>query len=266
MIPALILGRKGSTAFPGKNVYPVLGRKLAAYPMLSAKASQEVSHVFLSTDCEELMELAKDHEVEVIKRPDYLCTKEALGDDAFVHGYEEIKKRYPQESIEFIILLFCNAPTFTPQMVDEGVSILRKKPEVDSAVTVSQMNWYSPVRARKLDSSGLLQPYIPFESYPEDMNLLINCDRNAQAPCYFADVALSVIRPQNLEKLASGLLPQKWMGQNIAPIFNEGGLDIDESWQLPLIEGYLKKIGFTPTSSPYDKQNLQTKTRELPAH
>jgi len=30
MIVALLLGRKGSIGFPGKNLYPVLGRPLAS--------------------------------------------------------------------------------------------------------------------------------------------------------------------------------------------------------------------------------------------
>ena len=49
---------------------------------------------------------------------------------------------------------------------------------------------------------------------------------------WFADVALSVIRPKNLENLESGVLPQKWMGRKILPIYNEAGLDIDYEWQL----------------------------------
>ena len=37
MIAALMLGREGSTGFPGKNVYPVLGRPLMAYPLIAAR-------------------------------------------------------------------------------------------------------------------------------------------------------------------------------------------------------------------------------------
>jgi hypothetical protein len=253
MIAALCLGRKGSTAFPGKNVYPVLGRKMSYYSLMGAKNATQVDKVYLSTDCEELMELAESLDVEVIKRPDYLATKEALGDDAYKHGYEEIKKRNPNEKLELLVLIFCNAPTYTPAMVDEGIAAMRAKPELDSAVSVSQMNWYSPIRARRIMEDGLLQPYIPFENYPEGMGGEINCDRNRQIDCYFADVCISVIRPENLDKLEQGMLPQKWMGQKIYPIHNQGGLDIDEDWQLPLIEGWLRKNGFTENETPYDK-------------
>ncbi len=100
MIAALCLGRKGSTAFPGKNIYPVLGRMMAQYPLMAAQRSKLVDHVYLSTDCEELMAMGDKLGAGVIKRPDYLCTKEALGDDAYAHGYREILNRHPNEFLE----------------------------------------------------------------------------------------------------------------------------------------------------------------------
>jgi len=252
MVPALILGRKGSTAFPGKNVYKVLGRPMAWYTIYNVMNATNVDKVYLSTDDVELMQIAESLGAEVIKRPDYLCTKEALGEDAFVHGYEEIVKRNPNEKIDYVALLFCNAPTFTPSMVDDAVTKLLEDDSYDSAVSVSQMNWYSPVRARKINDDGVLEPYIPFEAYPDDMNITINCDRNTQIPCYFADCALSVVKKENLVNIHSGQLPQKWMGNKIIPIPNEGGLDIDEKWQLPLVEGWLLKNGFTEKELPYE--------------
>ena len=93
MIAALALGRKGSVGFPGKNVYPVLGHPLAFYPMNAAQKAKSVDKVFLSTDDDQLMEIAKENDVEIIARPDYLCTKEALGEDAYVHGFGEIVKK-----------------------------------------------------------------------------------------------------------------------------------------------------------------------------
>ena len=249
MIPALILGRKGSRGFPGKNTHPVLGRPMSQYTMLGARHARSVTHVFLSTDDELLMELARNNGVEVIVRPPELCTASALGEDAYQHGYDEIRRRYPREKIEFVVLLFCNAPTFMPAMIDEGVDILRKKSDIDSAVTACRMNWYSPARARRMNAAGLLEPFIPFAQFSQGTT--INCDRDAQGDCYFTDVCVSVIRPQNLDHLDQGMLPQKWMGQRIHPIRNIGGLDIDEEWQLPLIEGYLLRNGFTTQTLPY---------------
>ena len=250
MIAALLLGRKGSVGFPGKNVYPVLTRPMAWYPMAAAKHTVSIDRVFISTDDEMLMNIARNSGVEVIVRPPELCTNKALGEDAYVHGFKEIEKRYPEEEIELIVLLFCNAATIVPELIEKGVEALRKYPNLDSAVTVSAYNMWSPLRARKLDKDGLLQPFVPFETFGDPKTL--NCDRDSQGDVLFADMSVSIVRPQNLENIERGMLPQKWMGQKIHPIPQWGGCDVDYEFQLPGVEFWLKKHGFTDTKTPYD--------------
>ena len=236
MIPALLIGRKGSVGFPGKNTFPVLGKPLAWYPINAVKKSKYVDKVYLSTDDENLMRLAEECGVEVIQRPPHLCTKEALGEDAFVHGYQEICKR-TGEKPELVVLLFANAPTLLPGQVDQGVEALRSDPSLDSAVTVSRYNMWSPLRARKIGDDGLLHPFVPLSTFGSN----VSCDRDSQGDAWFADVALSVVRPANLDNIHAGLLPQKWMGQKIFPLKQEGGCDVDYEWQIPLVEWWLKK-------------------------
>lgn len=237
MICALLLGRKGSVGFPGKNLTPVMGHPLAWYPINAAKSCKLIDKVYLSTDDPELMALAETEGAEVIQRPEYLCTSQALGEDAYKHGYEEICKREGSKP-ELLVLLFCNAPTVNSAQIQTGIEFLRTHSDFDSAVTVSKYNMYSPLRARKVVDDGSLQPFVPFTTFGDPKTL--NCDRDSQGDVWFADVALSVIRPENLDNLEEGLLPQKWMGQKIHPIKNEGGLDVDYEWQLGQVEWWLK--------------------------
>jgi hypothetical protein len=69
---------------------------------------------------------------------------------------------------------------------------------------------------------------------------MLNCDRDSQGDVWFADMGVSIVRPKNLEDLDAGLLPQKWMGQKIYPIRNEGGLDVDFDYQLAQAAWWLK--------------------------
>jgi CMP-N-acetylneuraminic acid synthetase len=239
MIAALLLGRKGSVGFPGKNLYPVLSHPLAWYPMNAAKNAKLVDKVYLSTDDEDLMKLAEKNGVEVIERPAYLCTKEALGEDAYVHGYHEICKR-EGEKPELMVLLFCNAATVISETINEGIEVLIKHPEYDSAITVSRYNMWSPLRARKINKEGLLDPFISFEAFESSK---LNCDRDSQGDSWFADVSVSVVKPYNLEHIEEGLLPQKWMGKKIYPLKQEAGCDVDYEWQIPVVEWWLKKFG-----------------------
>jgi hypothetical protein len=243
-VAALLLGRKGSTGLPGKNLREVLGRPLVAYPLLAAQASVHVDRIFVSTDDPEIAAIGVAHGAEVIDRPPELCTPEALGEDAYRHGYEVIRERLATagEEIEMLPLLFANAPTVSGELIDRGVETLRADPELDSAVTVSRYNMWSPLRARRLTPAGTLDPFVPFETFGDPATL--NCDRDSQGDVLFADMGLSVVRPRCFDAMEEGLLPQRWMGQRIAPIESWGGCDVDYEWQLPGVEFWLRAHGF----------------------
>ena len=241
---ALIIGRKGSKAFPGKIMHPVLGRPMSWYSINAAKKSKFVNRIFVSTDSEELKKLAKRERAELIDRPYELTTDKALGEHVFAHGYYEIKKIIEKENtrINTMILLFANAPTITGKLIDRGIQILNKDQSLDSAVTTSVYNMWSPLRARKLDKNKTLKPFVPFNTFGNPKTL--NCDRDSQGDVFYADMSVSVVRPHCLEKLKNGLLPQKWMGKKIAPIFSWGGCDVDYEWQIPTVEFWLRKHSF----------------------
>ena len=248
MIAALLLGRGGSTGLPGKNTRPVLGRPLMAYPLLAANASRHVGRVYVSTDSEEIAAIGRAHGAEIIARPPELATPEALGEDAYRHGFEVIRDQLRSEGddLEMLALLFANAPTVSGELIDQGIERLRADPSVDSAVTVSRYNMWSPLRARRLEPDGTLQPFVPFETFGDPATL--NCDRDSQGDVWFADMGLSVVRPRCLENMEDGLLPQKWMGRRIAPIESWGGCDVDYEWQLPGVEFWLREHGYEEAS------------------
>jgi molybdopterin-guanine dinucleotide biosynthesis protein A len=239
MIVALLMGRKGSKGFPGKNLYKILGKPLAYHPMKVAKECPQIDNIYISTDDERLMELASDNDIDIIKRPPELCTDEALGEHVYVHAYNTVKEGLKSENIELIVLLMCNAPTITSKTISEGIKVLREHPKYDSAVTVSKYNMWSPLRAKIIGDDGLLHPFVPFETFGDPKNL--NCDRDSQGDVWFADMGVSIVRPRCLENLENGLLPQKWMGQKIYPLKQWGGLDVDYEWQIPQVEYWLRK-------------------------
>ncbi len=249
LVCALALGREGSKGFPGKNLFPVLGRPLMAYPLMAARAAKSVDRLYLSTDSERMKEAGRELGTRIIDRPAELATDAALGEEAFAHGCQAIREEVKREGkeVDLLVLLFCNAPTVTGVLIDDGVTALRLRPELDSAVSASVYNMWSPLRARRLGPDGLLQPFVPFEVFGDPKTL--NCDRNSQGDVWFADMGVSVIRPRNLERLEEGLLPQRWMGKAIHPIKQWGGLDVDYEWQIPQVEHWLKAHGVKPAVS-----------------
>jgi CMP-N-acetylneuraminic acid synthetase len=244
-ISALLIGRGGSAGLPGKNTTPILGRPLMAYPLIAAKQSHYIDSIYISSDSEKIMSVGESYGATRIQRPPELCTTKALGEDAFRHGYEVIRDAISTqgEKIEFMVLLMANAATITAKLIDSGIEMLRADPDMDSAVTVSRYNMWSPIRARKTNENGYLEPFVPFDAYPEPEKL--SCDRDSQGDILFADMGVSVVRPHCLENLKSGLMPQKWMGQKIGAIQSWGGCDVDYEWQIAGVEYWLMQHGFS---------------------
>ena len=242
MIPALLIGKDKSTNLPGKNLRPIFGRPLMTYPLLAAKRAKAVDRVYISTDSPAIKKIGQEYGAEVIDRPAELATKEALSEHVFVHAYQWMRERLPKgTTVELLVLLMCNAPMILPETIDEGVEALRRDPTLDSAVTVSRYNMWSPLRARRIGDDGLLHPFVPFEAFGDPSTL--SSDRNSQGDAWFADMGVSIIRPRCLDDVMSGLLPQRWMGHRIYPLKQEGGLDVDFKWQFPQVEYWLKEHG-----------------------
>lgn len=243
MIVAILIGREGSTGYPGKNVAPVLGKPLVEWPLAAVKAVPAIERIYVSTDSPRIREIGTQYDARIIDRPEHLCTTAALGEHAYLHAHGVIRDELAAEGKEpeLYVLLMANAPTISPSQLEEGIRELRSHPEYDSAVTVSCYNMWSPLRARKIGNDGLLHPFVPFETFGDPKTL--NCDRDSQGDVWFADMGVSIVRPRNLEHLEDGLLPQKWMGQNIYPIKNVAGLDVDYAWQMPQAEYWLRMQG-----------------------
>lgn len=239
-----MIGRAGSTGFPGKNVHKVLGRPLCAYPLMAASTSQYVDRIFVSTDSEEIRHISGHFNAEYIHRPAELATSTTLSDDVFVHAYGEMKQRLVAEGghIEFLVLLFANAATLTSGYIDQGIDMLRADSTLDGVATTSVYNMYSPLRARKLDQYGRLQPFVSFEAIGDISTF--NTSRDSQGDVYYTDGSATVIRPKCLEQIENGLLPHRWMGRNIGSIPSWGGCDVDYEWQVPMVEFWLRKHGF----------------------
>ncbi|EOS39510.1 hypothetical protein C808_01935 [Lachnospiraceae bacterium M18-1] len=243
MVPVLLIGRGGSRGVKGKNTMEILGRPLMEYPIMAARNSKHVGQVFLSTDADYIKEVGKRNGVEIMERAPELCTDSALVEDVVVNGYNQICERMGRQ--EIFVLLFCNSATISQGIIDKGIEALWNNPTLDSAVSVSLYNEYSPVRAKAIDDDGFLIPYV-------DVNKIdsASCDRDSAKACYFCDCSVWVLRDRCMDK-EYGILPFRWMGRKTLPLFQEGGLDIDHDYGIAQTEYWLKKHGFSTEKTPY---------------
>ena len=210
------------------------------WPLQAAVETPAIDRIYVSTDDPGIAEIARDMGAHLIDRPAYLADNAALGEDAYVHAHQVITSELESisETVERYVLLMANAVTISVSQLAEGIEVMRARPELDSAVTVSCYNMWSPLRARKINEGGLLQPFVPFEIFGDPATM--SCDRDSQGDVWFADMGVSIVRPQNLDHLETGLLPQKWMGQAIYPINDVGGLDVVYPYQMPQAQWWLE--------------------------
>ena len=145
MIYAILIGRKGSKGFPGKNLKKINGKRMFEYPLLAAKRTKSIEKIFVSTDCPVIKKISKKYHATILERPKKLTSSKALGImflKTLISNKKKIKK------IKYVVLLFANAPLVTSKMIEAGIKILDKNKKCDSAVSTSVYNMWSPLRAK----------------------------------------------------------------------------------------------------------------------
>lgn len=246
MIAAIMIGRKDSKGFPGKNTTMIFGRPLFAYPLRAASAVKQISRVVISSDDPVMRDYVAARTkppycgtpIQYLERPPHLCTDGAQAGAVYQYVYNELRLQDTTTvRYEFLVLLMANAPMVTPEIIGEGLDMLRARSDLDSAITVSRYNMWNPARARRIANDGLLQPLVTIPG--------ATCDRDSLGDVWFADFGAVIVRPHCLETL-DGLGPQTWMGQLIYPLKQDWpGFDVDYAWQIPYVEHWLHKHGYT---------------------
>jgi CMP-N-acetylneuraminic acid synthetase len=246
---SLIIGKKNSQGMPGKNVKKIIGRPAAEYAFIAAKYANS-DLIFTSSDSDEIGEIGSEYGSIFLKRPDELATPEALTEDALVYAYNQISDYLGSnaKNINTISLLFCNNPAIDVNLLKTAKTKLKSEPETDSYFSVAKYDMFSPTRARKLSSDGIIENFVPLENFDD-----VSSIRSSQGSVYFCDLSIQVMKPRCFENMDEGNLPFKWQGKISKAIETDFGFDIDTSWQFVVIEHWLKEKGFTETKIPWEK-------------
>ena len=84
---AIVQARGGSKGLPRKNVRPLRGHPLVAYSIASGRAATSITRVIMSTDDEEIAEIARQYGAEVpFMRPAELAEDDTPDLPLFDHG------------------------------------------------------------------------------------------------------------------------------------------------------------------------------------
>ena len=88
-----ICARGGSKGVPGKNLRPLLGKPLIAHSIEQAKKTGLFAAVAVSSDAQEILEVAKKYGADVlVRRPDEMATDTAAKLPAIRHCFEAAER------------------------------------------------------------------------------------------------------------------------------------------------------------------------------
>ena len=91
-ILSIIPARGGSKGIKNKNILPLLGHPLIAYSIKAALDSEKINRVIVSTDSEEIADIARSYHAEVpFFRPSEFAQDMSTDMETFIHALEWLK-------------------------------------------------------------------------------------------------------------------------------------------------------------------------------
>lgn len=120
---AIIPARGGSTRLPMKNIHRVCGRPMIFYAINACKRSKHIDRVFVSSEDNEIKEIAKKYGAEIIDRPLELADV-FFTQDVLKHAVSELERQ--NVSVDIVVRIQANSPMVESEKIDEAIEKLQK--------------------------------------------------------------------------------------------------------------------------------------------
>jgi CMP-N,N'-diacetyllegionaminic acid synthase len=132
---AFVPARSGSERVRHKNVRPLAGHPLLAYAIETARRSDCFERVVVSTDSEEIADVARWYGADVpFLRPTEYATSTSPDIEWLAHTLEHLEERY-----DLFALIRATNPFRGPDVVRRGLAQLLATPEADSIRAVERV-------------------------------------------------------------------------------------------------------------------------------
>ena len=147
----IITARGGSKGIPRKNIVPLAGKPLLAWTAEAALASL-LTRIVLSTDDEEIAQVAREHGIEVpFMRPPEL----AQDDTPTIPVLQDVVRRFAAagETYDAVFVLQPTNPLRRVTDIDGAIELLEKT-GADSVISFVDVGEKHPARMKQLDNAG----------------------------------------------------------------------------------------------------------------
>jgi len=195
-IIAVIPARGGSKGVPKKNILDVKGYPLIAYSIIGAKLSQYIERVIISTDSEEIAEIAKKYGAEVpFLRPVEYASDKALDIDWVKHAIYWLRAK--ENFIpELLIHLRPTTPLREVEYINQAIEMIQKDETATSLRSAHKMNEH-PFKCFMLSQDKYWAGLLPKdEKVPEYYNL----PRQSYPDAYQPNGYVDILKPEYILK------------------------------------------------------------------
>jgi N-acylneuraminate cytidylyltransferase len=150
---AVIPARGGSKRIKNKNIRDFAGKPLIAYSIEAAKSSDLFSEIVVSTDSDEIADIAlASGASQIIKRPDHLADDFTGTTPVVHHALTELISS--QVSFQYVCCIYATAPFLEVLSLKKGFSSLIKEARLKYSFSVTTFDF--PIqRALRIGSEGI---------------------------------------------------------------------------------------------------------------
>ena len=212
----IIPARGGSKGIPRKNIRTFAGHPLIAYSIAAALQAETVRRVLVSTDDEEIAEVARRCGAEVpFLRPAELAGDGTTDLPVFQHALTWLAE-HENYHPEIVVHLHPTSPVRPQGCLDRGIRLLLDHPQADCVRSVLEPS-QSPYKMWRIDTlTGRMIPLLTVPGITESFNI----PRQSLPLAYVQTGHANVIRPATIQ---GGSMT----GQVILPLVVDAQYEID---------------------------------------
>lgn len=153
----IIPARGGSKRLQRKNILPILGRPMMQYPIKTAIRSCLFEDVIVSTEDQEIAQIAATTDARAIKRPYNYATDESTVVQVCLHVLDVLENE--NKCPEHFCCIYSTAIFLKPYDLYKSYAMLKDKLKCNYVMGVSKYN-LNPVQAL-IEKDDFLQPMWP---------------------------------------------------------------------------------------------------------
>lgn len=189
-IYTVIPARGGSKSIPKKNIQLLNGKPLIAHTIEYSLKCTLVNHTVVSTDSEEIAEIARSYGAEVpFIRPEELAQDDTPDYPVFRHALNTLEELY-SEQIDVVVLLRATSPLRPSGLIERGIALLKRFSEASSVRSVTPCKQH-PFRQWKINGEYIV-------GYEREVFEPYNIPRQQLPPVYYQTGDLEIVRRQTL--------------------------------------------------------------------